>query len=417
MDSTGTGAHSTYDYVIVGAGVAAASAAKAIREHDADGTLAILGREPDGPYYRPDLSKTLWLDGEAQLDNGWLLDGEAGTGSQDGADVRTGASVTAIDTSAKTLTLADTSTVGYEYLLLATGSQPRELDLPASDRIIHFRTVEDYRHLRAQAKPGSRAVVVGGGYIGAEISSALAQNDVSVTMLMRGATVQGHMFPARLAETVTQTYRDRGVTVVGESAAYGVSERDDHLIVADASGETHTAEVVVVGVGVTPNDQVARAAGITVDDGIIVDRRLATNAPDVWAAGDVARYADALLGDRRVEHVDSAEHMGAVAGRNMAVARTRKGDPESYTYTPIFWSDLFDYGYEAVGDLDSSLETVEDFTDDGSAGVVYYLDTGRVRGVLLWNVWDSTDKAKQIIEQSTAEPLDAAELKGRISLG
>ncbi len=411
MDSTGTGGHSVFDYVIVGAGVAAAAAAKAIREHDADGTLAILGREPDGPYYRPDLSKTLWLEGEAQLDDGWLLDGQAGT------ELRTGASVTAIDTTAKRLTLADASTVGYEFLLLATGSQPRELDLPASDRIVHFRTVEDYRHLRDQAKPGSRAVVVGGGYIGAEVASALAQNDVSVTMLMRGTTVQGHMFPARLAETVTQTYRDRGVTVIGESTAYGVSDHDDHLIVADASGDTHTAEVVVVGVGVAPNDQVARQAGITVDDGIIVDRRLATNAPNVWAAGDVARYEDALLGDRRVEHVDNAEHMGAVAGRNMAVARARRGDAESYTYTPIFWSDLFDYGYEAVGELNAQFDTVEDFTDDGSAGVVYYLDTGRVRGVLLWNVWDSTDKAKQIIEQSTAEPLDSSELKGRISLG
>ncbi|SMY11192.1 NAD(P)/FAD-dependent oxidoreductase [Brevibacterium jeotgali] len=411
MDSTGTGAHSAFDYVIVGAGVAAASAATAIRAHDADGTLAILGREPDGPYYRPDLSKTLWLDDTAQLDDGWLLDGEAG------AELRTGASVTAIDTTAQTLTLADTSTIGYGHLLLATGSQPRELDLPASDRIVYLRTVEDYRHLRDRAKPGSRAVVVGGGYIGAEIASALAQNDVAVTMLMRGAAVQGHMFPARLADAVTQTYRDRGVTVVGESTAYGVSDHDDHLIVADAAGDTHTAEVVVVGVGVAPNDQVARQAGITVDDGIIVDRRLATNAPHVWAAGDVARYEDALLGDRRVEHVDNAEHMGAVAGRNMAVARTRTGDAESYTYTPIFWSDLFDHGYEAVGELDAALETVEDFTDDGGAGVVYYLDAGQVRGVLLWNVWDSTDTAKQVIEQSTAEPLDAAELQGRISLG
>ena len=157
MDSTGTGAHSTYDYVIVGAGVAAASAAKAIREHDADGTLAILGREPDGPYYRPDLSKTLWLDGEAQLDNGWLLDGEAGTGSQDGADVRTGASVTAIDTSAKTLTLADTSTVGYQYLragdgLAAAGARPARI----RHRIIHFRTVED---CRVPARPALAAVL------------------------------------------------------------------------------------------------------------------------------------------------------------------------------------------------------------------------------------------------------------------
>src|SRR5699024_10436928 len=162
---------------------------------------------------------------------------------------------------------------------------------------------------------------------------------------------------------------------------------------------------------------VARAAGMAAADGIVVDRRLATSAPHVWAAGDVARYEDAPLGERRLEHDDHAEHSGALAGRSMVVDRTGTGDPESYTYTPIFWSDLFDDGYEAVGVLDSSLETVEDFTDDGSAGVVYYLDGGRVRGVLLWNVWDSTDAAKQIIKQSMAQPMGASDLRGRISPG
>lgn len=405
-DTAGT----AFDYVIVGAGIAAASAARSLRRNDPDGTIAILGREPDGPFYRPDLSKTLWVDETAQLDSGWLLDEDTG------AELRTRTTVTAIDAEAKTLTLSDTSTVTYGRLLLATGSEPRTLELPMSDRILYYRTVEDYRRLRALARPGSRAVVVGGGYIGAEIAAALAQNSVDVTLLMRGTTVQGHMFPPRLAEEVTQTYRDRGVTVIGGSGAYGVSDHTDHVIVADADGETHTADVVVVGVGVIPNDQVAQQAGITVDDGIVVDEHLATSAADVWAAGDVARYDDPLLGRRRVEHVNNAKRMGTIAGRNMARSRTGTKEQDPYAYTPFFWSDLFDYGYEAVGVLDASLETVEDFTDDRTAGVVYYLDEGAVRGVLLWNVWDSVEKAKQVMEQSKTEPLGADDLIGRIAL-
>ena len=414
--STGTkDATGTYDYVIVGAGVAGASAARAIRRHDEEGTTLVLGREDDAPFYRPDLSKTLWLEDDAapggEPASGWLLDDEAR------AELRTGVSVTAIDTEAKSLVLSDTTTVGYGRLLLATGAQPRTLDLPESDRILTYRTLADYRRLRALATPGTRAVVVGGGYIGAEVAAALAQNDVTVTLLMRGETVQGHMFPQRLAEEVTQEFRDRGVTVVGNSGAASAVVDGDTVVVTDTAGTEHRADVVVVGVGVIPQDQVAQQAGITVENGIAVDRTLATSAPDVWAAGDVARYEDALLGVRRVEHVNNAERMGSTAGQNMVRSRTGSDELRAYDYTPFFWSDLFDYGYEAVGILDASLTTVEDFTDDGSAGVVYYLDGGQVRGVLLWNVWDSVDQAKAVMSQSLTEPLGRDDLVGRIALG
>ena len=404
-----------YDYVIVGAGVAGASAARAIRRHDEEGTTLVIGREDDAPFYRPDLSKTLWLDEDAapgtEPTSGWLLDDEAR------ADLVTGVSVTAIDTETKSLALSDTSTVSYGRLLLATGAQPRTLDLPESDRILTYRTLADYRRLRGLVQAGSRAVVVGGGYIGAEVAAALAQNDVTVTLLMSGETVQGHMFPRRLAQEVTEEFRARGVTVVGGSGAQAARLDGDTVVVTDTKGADHVADVVVVGVGVTPEDQVAQQAGITVEDGIVVDGTLATSAPDVWAAGDVARYEDDLLGVRRVEHVNNAERMGSIAGQNMVRTRTGADELRSYDYTPFFWSDLFDYGYEAVGILDSSLTTVEDFTDDGSAGVVYYVDGGTVRGVLLWNVWDSVDQAKAVMSQSITEPQDRDDLVGRIPLG
>ena len=404
-----------YDYVIVGAGVAGASAARAIRRHDEEGTTLVIGREDDAPFYRPDLSKTLWLDEDAaqggEPASGWLLDDEAR------ADLVTGVSVTAIDTETKSLALSDTSTVSYGRLLLATGAQPRTLDLPESDRILTYRTLADYRRLRGVVQAGSRAVVVGGGYIGAEVAAALAQNDVTVTLLMSGETVQGHMFPRRLAQEVTEEFRARGVTVVGGSGAQAARLDGDTVVVTDTKGADHVADVVVVGVGVTPEDQVAQQAGITVEDGIVVDGTLATSAPDVWAAGDVARYEDDLLGVRRVEHVNNAERMGSIAGQNMVRTRTGADELRSYDYTPFFWSDLFDYGYEAVGILDSSLTTVEDFTDDGSAGVVYYMDGGTVRGVLLWSVWDSVDQAKAVMSQSITEPQDRDDLVGRIPLG
>jgi NADPH-dependent 2,4-dienoyl-CoA reductase/sulfur reductase-like enzyme len=404
-----------YDYVIVGAGVAGASAARAIRRHDEEGTTLVIGREDDAPFYRPDLSKTLWLDESAssgtEPTSGWLLDDEAQ------ADLVTGVSVTAIDTEAKSLALSDTSTVGYGRLLLATGAQPRTLDLPESDRILTYRTLADYRRLSGLVQAGSRAVVVGGGYIGAEVAAALAQNDVAVTLLMRSETVQGHMFPQRLAQEVTEEFRARGVTVVGGTGATSARLDGDTVVVTDTTGAEHVADVVIVGLGVTPEDQVAQQAGITAEDGIVVDDTLATSAPDVWAAGDVAQYEDDLLGVRRVEHVNNAERMGSIAAQNMVRSRIGTDEPRRYDYTPFFWSDLFDYGYEAVGILDSSLTTVEDFTDDGSAGVVYYVDGGTVRGVLLWNVWDSVDTAKAVMSQSITEPQDRDDLVGRIPLG
>lgn len=398
-----------YDYAIIGAGVAAASAAAAIREKDADGSIAIIGREPDGPVYRPALSKDLWVDGEASLEDNWLLDDGIG------AVFLPSISVTAIDTAAHALTLSDASQVGYSRLLIATGAEPRTIDLPDSARVVYYRTAQDYRRLREFAKPGSSAVVVGGGYIGSELAAALSLNDVAVTLIVPGKQVLQQMFPTIVLDEIERALREHGVTLVTGARVTGGAVHGDSVTVTTEAGESYSGDVVVAGLGVVPNDQVTRQAGLEVGNGIVVDERLATSAPDVWAAGDVASYPDALLGVRRVEHVDNAEHQGTTAGHNMAAAAAGK-DEETYTYTPIFWSDIYDFGYEAVGTLDASLEMVEDFTSDHSAGVVYYVDGGHVRGVLLWNVWDSTPKAKEVIEQSAQETLSAEQLKGRIPL-
>ncbi|HWC24738.1 MAG TPA: FAD/NAD(P)-binding oxidoreductase [Flexivirga sp.] len=390
-----------YDYVIVGGGVAAAAAVGGIREVDESGSILVLGAEPDGPVYRPDLSKKLWLDKDASLEKTQLLDGKQ-------AQLETSSPVAAIDPGAHTVQVQGGDTVTYGKLLLATGSTPRTLDLPDSDRVIYYRTAADYRRLRDLAGKDTEVTAVGAGYIGAEIASALTQNDAKVTMIFDEELVQQRIFPSSIAELITKDFTDRGVRLIAKKQVAAGSLADDTVAIQVGDGTSVEAGVVVVGIGVTPRVELAEAAGIDTDNGIVVDDHLRTSAPDVYAAGDVASYEDALLGRRRVEHVDNAEAMGKKAGRNLA------GADEVYDYTPIFWSDLFDNGYEAVGDLDSRLDTVEDWNDDHTAAVVYYLGDDMVRGVLLWNVWDSSDKARDVIAKSRDGKLDRDKLVGTI---
>jgi 3-phenylpropionate/trans-cinnamate dioxygenase ferredoxin reductase subunit len=398
---------SSYDYVIIGAGVAAAKAVEGIRDVDGSGSLLVLGAEPDPPVYRPVLTKDLWLKDGAALEDDILLDGTA-----DGVELRTGVEVTAVDTAAHTVTLADGSEVGYGRLLLATGAEPRTLGLSTGPRVLAYRTAADYRQLRDLLGPDTHAVVVGGGYIGAEMAAALVQNDVKVTMVLPEDLVQQRLFPERLARRITTALADHGVEVV-HGMLDGGESRDDGVTVQLEDGTSIDADLAVVGVGVVPRTALAEAGGLTVDDGIVVDAAMRTSAEDVYAAGDVASYPDVRLGRRRVEHVDHAEKSGELAGRAMA------GADATYDQTPFFWSDLFDDGYEAIGDLDTRLEVVEDWQGDDEPtdrGVVYYLDEGRVRGVLLWNVWDSVDDARALIESTQDEPVaDPSSLRGRIT--
>lgn len=398
----------SYDYVIVGGGVAAASAVKGIRSQDSSGTVAVLGSEPHDPVYRPALSKDLWLKDDESLE-GQSLAGDLN--DDDGVDLVLDTTVTEIDPAGHAVRLADGTSVGYGKLLLATGAEPRTLGLGAGPRVVYYRTSADYERLRALATSGSHVVVVGGGYIGSEIAAALVQNDVAVTLVLDLEDVQEQMFPRALAASLTKDFAEHGVTIVHGSVSTGEETGDGVRIRLD-DGTDVVADAAVIGVGVQPRTGLAEAAGLEVDNGVVVDDRLRTSVEDVYAAGDVASYPDALLGRRRVEHVDQAEKSGEHAGKVMA------GADEAYDYTPIFWSDLFDAGYEAVGETKSDLDMVEDWKDgELGTGVVYYLKSGSVRGVLLWNVWDSTDKAREVIAETKDAPLDDPEsLRGRIPL-
>ena len=389
----------SYDHVIVGGGMTADAAAKAIHETTPEATILIVSADVDAPYTRPALSKKLWIDPDYTP-----ADNDLGTVEASGAELRLGTMVESIDREARTVTTSDGDTVGYGRLLLATGGSPTALDLPDDDRVVYFRTAADYRRLRELSGDGRHVAVVGGSYIGTEIAAALARNDTRVTLVFPDDVLGGSIFPAPIAATFEKSFEEARVELArGRRVESGTADDAGvHLVLDD--GSTLDADAVVVGLGISPDDSLAADAGLDTDDGVVVDERLRTSDPNVFAAGDVADYPDAILGRRRVEHVDNAKSQGAAVGRIMA------GSDEVYDHTPYYYSKVFDISYEAVGTLDASLETVLDDKGEGSA-VAYYLGEDGVEGVLLWNVEGARDAAREVVRECT--PGDV-ELAGRI---
>ncbi|HET8540325.1 MAG TPA: FAD-dependent oxidoreductase [Anaeromyxobacter sp.] len=370
-----------FDHVLVGGGMAAHAAAQGIRSVDPSGTILMLADEPERPYARPPLSKALWAG--QQEGSIWLPPVE-------GLTIRTGARVAAIDRAARRVALEGGETIGYRRLLLATGGTPRRLP-SASGAVVYFRTVADYRRVRA-LPPGKHVAVVGGGFIGSEMAASLATAGYRVTLVFPEDGIGARAFPRDLALHLNDYYRARGVDVRPGELLHGVAEEGGGFTLATGRSRIR-ADLVVAGLGVVPNDRLAAAAGLAVDDGIVVDERLRTSDPSIFAAGDVARFPSAALGTtRRVEHEDNATRMGWEAGRQMA------GADGAYRHLPFFYSDLFDLGYEAVGELDPRGEVVAHWEEPFRRGVVYYLADGRVRGVLAWGVFGKVDAARALIE-------------------
>ena len=373
-----------YRYLIVGGGMTGDSACRGIREHDPSGSIGLFGAESHEPYARPPLTKALWAGKEES--SIWR-----GTPDLE-VELHGGRRIVRLDLDSQTVRDDTGQEHAYEKLLLATGGTPRQLP-GGGNGVIYYRTVDDYRRLREIAGEGVRAAVVGGGFIGSEIAAALAMNGCDVTIVFPDAGIGARLFPAGLSSFVNDYYRGKGVTVLAEELVEDVSSGS----VRTKSGETIDADVVVAGLGIVPNTDLAEAAGLEVDDGIVVDEHgHAGGRDDVFAAGDVARFPVAALGgSRRVEHEDHANNHGKVVGANMAGA----GKP--YDHLPFFYSDLFELGYEAVGDVDSRLDTVEEWAEPNRKGVVAYVEEGKARGFLLWDVWGKVDAARELIRAGT----------------
>jgi NADPH-dependent 2,4-dienoyl-CoA reductase/sulfur reductase-like enzyme len=387
-----------YDYLIIGAGMTADAAAKAIHEREPGARIGIVGEERHPPYERPPLSKALWK-GNKTVE---AID----LGTKTAATLHLGRRIVTLDRAARRVCDDRGDTYSYRRLLLATGASPRRLPFRGA-RAIEFRTLDDYLTLRRYADAGAHIAVVGGGFIGGELAAALADRGCRVTLLFPGSTLGAGRLPPALGAFLNEEYRAHGVVVRPNARVTGGRCGEDGVSLSLADGSTVEADVVVAGLGVTPNTHLAEQAGLAIADGIAVDDRLRTSDPEIFAAGDVANFPCAALGTRlRIEHENAAISMGHHAGRVMT------GDDAPYTTLPFFYSDLFDLGYEAVGVLDDRLTWVEDWIEPFREGVVYYLDGGRVRGVLPWNVWGQVEAARELIAEPG--PHDAERLRGRL---
>jgi 3-phenylpropionate/trans-cinnamate dioxygenase ferredoxin reductase component len=329
-------------FVIVGAGLAGAKAAETLREEGYDGRLLLLGAEPERPYERPPLSKE-YLRGEAEREDASVH--AAGFYAEHDIELRTGTAVTALDAGARGLELHGGERLVFDRLLLATGAAPRRLSLPGAqlDGILALRTLADSDALRARLDGGGRLVVVGAGWIGSEVAASARQRGLDVTLVAPEAVPLQRVLGLEVGAVYRDLHRDHGVDLRMEARveAFEGDGRVERVRLRD--GAAIACDAVVVGVGVAPRTALAEAAGLAVENGVLVDARLETSVPGIFAAGDVANHLHPVLGRLRVEHWDNALHQGPAAARAML------GADEPYARTPYFFSDQYDVGMEYAG--------------------------------------------------------------------
>jgi 3-phenylpropionate/trans-cinnamate dioxygenase ferredoxin reductase subunit len=386
--------------VIVGAGLAGAKAAETLRDEGYDGRLVLVGDEPERPYERPPLSKDYLRGGVARET---VHVHEAGFYDARAIELRTGAGVTAIDATARSLLLAGGELLSWDSLLLATGAEPRRLAVPGAelDGVHHLRDLADCERLRATLAAGRRLVVVGAGWIGSEVAASARELGVEVTLLERLATPLENVLGPAVGGLYADLHRERGVELLPgvELEAFEGAGRVERVRLAD--GRTIDCSAAVVGVGAVPRTALAAAAGLAVGDGILTDATLRTSAPDVYAAGDAANAAHPFYGRHvRVEHWANALNQGPAAARSML------GREEPYDRIPYFFSDQYDVGMEYSGLARGSDEVV--FRGDPASRelIAFWVADGRVAAGMNVNVWDVAEQIQALIRSRA--PVDPA---------
>ncbi len=381
-------------FVIVGAGLAGAKAAEALRERGFEGRLVLIGDEPHRPYERPPLSKG-YLMGSAERDSVFVHD--AGWYAEHDVELRTDTRVTALDRAAHEVVLADGSRIGYAKLLLATGSRPRPF--PDADGALYLRRLDDSDRLREVLAAGGRLVLVGGGWIGLEAAAAARQAGLDVTVVEPLELPLLRVLGPEVARVFADLHTAHGVDLrLGTSvdAVGGGSVRLE-------GGEVIEADAVLVGIGAIPNVELAEESGLSVSNGVDVDAGLRTSDPDVFAVGDIAAVLHPVLGRRiRVEHWANALNQPTIAAANML------GGDETYARLPYFFTDQYDLGMEYVGDGSDADEVVLRGDVAGREFVAFWLRDGRVRAGMNVNVWDVGDDVKALIASDL--PVDTTRL-------
>jgi 3-phenylpropionate/trans-cinnamate dioxygenase ferredoxin reductase subunit len=402
-------------HVIVGGGLAGAKAAEALRTEGFEGRVVLLAEESEPPYERPPLSKD-YLRGESAREQarvhpeGFYADHEI--------ELRTGTSVTAIDTAAGEIALAGGERMHYERLLLATGARPRRLDVPgaALDGVLTLRELADADALRARLSRTSHVVVIGAGWIGAEVAASARQMGCAVTVVERAEVPLEHVLGREIGGLYADVHRDHGVELLTGAGVNGFAGARQVERVELDGGRAIDCDMVVVGVGVTPRVELAEAAGLAVENGILVDRHLRTSLPGIFAAGDVANVAHPFYGHRlRVEHWANALHQPEVAARSML------GKPAVWDRLPYFFSDQYDVGMEYAGFASGEDEVVIRGDRDTRELIAFWLRDDRVVAGMNLNVWDVTDdiqaliRAGRLVDRTRLADVDSPLLEGKTS--
>ena len=376
---------------IVGAGLAGAKAAEALRKDGYDGQIAMFGDEPRLPYLRPPLTKD-YLRGESELDTVFVQ--PPAWYDEQRIDLHVSTRVIAIEPTAKQLRLDDGSRIAFDRLLLATGASPRRLDIPGSDLAgIHYlRSLEDADGIREAARTADRVVVVGGGWIGAEVAASLRQLGLPVAMIAEESVPLERVLGAQVGGVYRTIHAERGVDLVMNQRVAAFRGKTAVEAVETADGTRIGGDLVVVGVGAEPRTRLAQEAGLEVANGIVVDERLLTSTPGIYAAGDVAAAWHPVLKTRlRVEHWDIARRQGRTAARNML------GRAEAYARIPYFYSDQYDLGMEYAGYAPGWDRVVFRGEPSSRVFVAFWLLDGRVVAGMNANVWQVNDAIAALV--------------------
>ena len=379
-------------YVIVGGGLAAAAAIEGIREHDREGPILLLTRENHAPYQRPLLTKDVWFD-PAGLDR--LPVHPDGFYAENGVRLACRCEVVELDPERRVVYDERGERHEYDRLLLATGSRPRRLDLPGghSGGVRYFRDLEDYFALEHRLDHLQHVTLLGGHFTGVEMAAALRHRDKQVTLVYGDEYPLYRLLPREIGTTIADLLRANGVETVSGETLVEIDEEPDMIQARTLQGNRLVTQMVLVDGGAEPQTELAEAAGLATDEGVVVDEHTRASQPDVFAAGDVAEFPYLALGQiMRVECGDHAVHHGRCAGVNMA------GAAVVYNWIPALWFRVFDLTIHAVGELNPRrLDTQTVWTVPGREGVTYYLRDDVVRGVLLCNLPDRLDWARDLV--------------------
>ncbi|MGH9075482.1 MAG: NAD(P)/FAD-dependent oxidoreductase, partial [Acidimicrobiales bacterium] len=390
--------------VIVGAGLAGAKAAQALRREGFDGRVVLVGEEDVRPYDRPPLSKA-YLRGDVELPRVALH--KAGFYEAKGIELLTSTRAVALDVAAREVELSNRERLGYDGLLLATGARPRRLSLPGAELagVCYLRGIHDAEHLRGAIGPGTQVVVIGAGWIGCEVAASARALGAEVALVDVVAQPLERVLGPEVGAIYSRLHASHGVSLhmgVGVESLRGAGSVE---AVCLTDGTVLGAEVVVVGVGVAPAVELAAAAGLDVANGIVVDQNLATSAPGVWAAGDVASAFHPLYRTHvRLEHWAAACRQGPVAARNMLGAK------QAYDSIGYFWSDQYDLAMEYSGYAPTWEEVVVRAEPAGGGFVAFWLSAGRVAAGMSANVEGAATHVETLVgARAVVDPVRLAD--------